>query len=170
MKHIFRVVLVLVMIASAASVTVAFSNQPNKGDLPENKTDYPVTANETDNIKAAKRALADLVYNFEQENFFDFFNLISDRMDRAYLDFKGMVENDFRSFDATRIQYFIDDIEAEGNVVAINFHWDRTWQATGMLSPAPTLMQGVTQFIFEIEDGEAKLGDQTGGVLFGVTP
>ncbi len=154
-----------------SAISIAFASKPSENyNANAKETDYPVTANETENIKAAKKALDDLVRAFERESLFTFFNLINNRFNRGYLDFKDRVENDFQTFDVIRIEYFIDDIEAEGNNVSINFHWDRSWMPQMVMATAPILMQGQTQFIFEVENGKATLNDQTGAAIFGVTP
>ncbi|GEM_PF-3353469 len=166
--NIFRLSLVTGIIVIAA--ITGFSSQPKAEDKSavQSTPEYPVLRDESDTVKIAKQTLDDLVNNYEQELEFAFFQNVSDRYLREYLDFKRNIENDFRAFDNIRINYWIDDEEAEGDTVSITIHWNRS--VLPNMGGTPVLTTGQSKMLIEVKDGKGYLVDQTGDVLFGLVP
>ncbi|MBI4970583.1 MAG: hypothetical protein HZC17_01930 [Candidatus Omnitrophica bacterium] len=128
---------------------------------------YPAKADETKNIELAKQAMQNLVDMYQAEREEAFFQNVSDRYLRSYVDFRTMVDSDFRTYNMIRIQYWIDREVEEGGRVNLNIHWERSWQP--MTAGTPQLTQGHSKMVFEIMDGKATLVDQQEDALFGVT-
>lgn len=103
---------------------------------------------------------------YQDENEAGFFSLVDkDNFIEDFMLFRQAVENDFRAYDVVDFDYWIEKITNDGTKKYLYLKWDKKYTAPN--SSNIIKKQGYTRLLFENTNGNFKLVEVAGDVLFG---
>lgn len=114
-----------------------------------------------------KRVFRELIASYQDEDARGFLDSVSeDRFLQDYITLTDAIYQDFRLYDILEIKYWIDSVMPKGNNKRyLSVRWDK--YSTSLANSDTYHKKGYSRFLFDEINGEYKLIEYAGNILFG---
>ncbi|MEA1915623.1 MAG: CARDB domain-containing protein [Campylobacterota bacterium] len=113
-----------------------------------------------------KIVFTQLMEYYEQEDAHAFFNLVwEDRFIQDYMTFSEAIDEDFRKYEITSFDSWIDKIVSDGIKKYLHVRWEKRYETND--GDQQITQKGLSQFLFDEDNGQYKLIEIAGNHLWG---